>query len=75
MWLRDFIPAKLPKARILLYGYNSNVAFEASAVGIVAHAGNLLNWLIVKRRVGLVLLFIIPRDNQAKNQRVRWIVR
>lgn len=56
MWLRDFLPRKLPKARILLFGYNSNVAFEASVAGIVAHAGNLLNWLILKRRVGLIIL-------------------
>ncbi|KAK3936742.1 hypothetical protein QBC46DRAFT_345329 [Diplogelasinospora grovesii] len=34
MWLRDFLPMTLPKARILLFGYNANVAFETSIDGV-----------------------------------------
>ena len=30
MWLRDFLPNDLPKARILLYGYDSNLAGSQS---------------------------------------------
>ena len=30
MWLRDFLPEDLPRARILLYGYNSNLAGSQS---------------------------------------------
>ena len=30
MWLRDFVPNDLPKARVLLYGYNSNLAGNQS---------------------------------------------
>ena len=30
MWLRDFLPNDLPKARVLLYGYNSNLAGNQS---------------------------------------------
>ena len=30
MWLRDFLPNDLPKARVLLYGYNSNLAGSQS---------------------------------------------
>ena len=30
MWLRDFLPEDLPRARILLYGYDSNLAGSQS---------------------------------------------
>ena len=30
MWLRDFLPEDLPRARILLYGYDSNLAGNQS---------------------------------------------
>ena len=30
MWLRDFLPQDLPRARILLYGYDSNLAGSQS---------------------------------------------
>ena len=30
MWLRDFLPKDLPRARILLYGYDSNLAGSQS---------------------------------------------
>lgn len=52
MWLNDpeFLPSELPKARILLYGYNANVAFESTA-GVDEHADNLNNRLNWERRV------------------------
>ncbi|KAI1075136.1 hypothetical protein F5B20DRAFT_595294 [Whalleya microplaca] len=43
LWLRDFLPNRIPSARILLFGYNSNVAFQASTAGITEQAENLLN--------------------------------
>ncbi|KAH7336682.1 hypothetical protein BKA65DRAFT_38167 [Rhexocercosporidium sp. MPI-PUGE-AT-0058] len=49
LWLKDFLPSKLPKARILLFGYNSNVAFETSIAGVREQAVNLLNRLTSKR--------------------------
>lgn len=51
MWIRDFLPAQLPTARIFLFGYNANVAFETSIAGVDEHAENLLNRLKLKRRV------------------------
>lgn len=51
MWLKDFLPIQLPKARIMLFGYNSQVAFNASVNGIDEHAQNLLNRLSQKRVV------------------------
>jgi hypothetical protein len=51
MWLKDFLPKKLPTARILLFGYNANVAFQTSTAGVREQAENLLNRLNGKRRV------------------------
>lgn len=50
LWLRDFLPQQLPTARVLLFGYNSNVAFETSILGVREQAENLLNRLKLKRR-------------------------
>jgi len=49
LWLRDFLPEKLPNARILLFGYNANVAFETSTAGVREQAMNLLNRIASKR--------------------------
>ncbi|KAI9681249.1 MAG: hypothetical protein M1817_002531 [Caeruleum heppii] len=49
LWLRDFLPAQLPQARILLFGYNANVAFESSVAGVRGQAENLLNRLDLAR--------------------------
>jgi hypothetical protein len=49
LWLRDFLPSQLPGARVLLFGYNSNVAFETSIAGVREQAVNLLNRLAYKR--------------------------
>lgn len=54
MWLKDFLPKKLPMARILLFGYNANVAFQTSIAGVREQAENLLNRLKGKRRVRIV---------------------
>ncbi|OJJ87138.1 uncharacterized protein ASPGLDRAFT_80025 [Aspergillus glaucus CBS 516.65] len=50
LWLRDFLPKKLPQARIFLYGYNSNVAIQSSAAGIRDQAQNLLSRLWLERK-------------------------
>jgi triacylglycerol esterase/lipase EstA (alpha/beta hydrolase family) len=49
LWLRDFLPSKLPQAHVLLFGYNSSVAFETSIAGVREQAANLLNRLTLKR--------------------------
>jgi hypothetical protein len=54
LWLRDFLPQQIPKARVLLFGYNSNIAFETSIAGVREQAENLLNRLKAKRRVKLL---------------------
>jgi alpha-beta hydrolase superfamily lysophospholipase len=49
IWLRDFLPARIPHARILLYGYNSTVTNGANLMSVGDHAGNLLDRLDMKR--------------------------
>jgi len=51
MWLKDFLPDDLPNARIMLFGYNANVAFEPSASGIHDQAEDLLGKLDLERLV------------------------
>ncbi|ERF71993.1 hypothetical protein EPUS_07463 [Endocarpon pusillum Z07020] len=49
LWLRDFIPSFLPKARIITFGYDSKWAFSRSIAGIDDFALDLLNRLRMKR--------------------------
>ena len=56
-WLRDLIPKLGPKrARVLVYGYNSQVASfsdDVSTDGILQHAENLASDLSANRSVSL----------------------
>ncbi|KAI1409717.1 hypothetical protein F5Y13DRAFT_169327 [Hypoxylon sp. FL1857] len=45
LWLRDFLPKRVPDARIMIFGYNANVAFQTAAAGVREQAENLLNLL------------------------------
>ena len=49
LWLRDFLPADIPNARIMTFGYDSTVAFSKSVAGIEDKALELLNHLSAKR--------------------------
>lgn len=50
LWLRDFLAPKHPEARILLFGYNSDVLRNTNTMQVDDHAANLLNRLEHKRR-------------------------
>ncbi|KAK5735538.1 hypothetical protein LTR17_008071 [Elasticomyces elasticus] len=50
LWLKDFLPREVPTARIMIFAYNANVAFESSTAGVLEQADNLLNLLRHKRR-------------------------
>lgn len=50
LWLRDFLSPKRPDARILLFGYNSDVRSSNNTMHIDDHARNLLNQLERKRK-------------------------
>ncbi|KAI1735199.1 hypothetical protein F4680DRAFT_453107 [Xylaria scruposa] len=49
LWLQDFLPEKAPRIRVLLFGYNSNVAFSTATAGVREVAENLLNLLASQR--------------------------
>ncbi|MCJ1355708.1 MAG: hypothetical protein MMC33_005700 [Icmadophila ericetorum] len=51
LWLKDFLPHRLPNVRVLLYAYNSNVAFNTSKIGVGDIAEDLLRRLWSKRQV------------------------
>jgi hypothetical protein len=43
MWPRDLLPVKILYARVMIFSYNSNVAWEVSGAGIRQHANSLLD--------------------------------
>jgi hypothetical protein len=45
LWPRDLLPQDVPNARILVFGYNSNIMRNVSQEGIQDHATNLLDRL------------------------------
>ncbi|OJJ37806.1 hypothetical protein ASPWEDRAFT_39543 [Aspergillus wentii DTO 134E9] len=49
-WLENFLPQTFTDCRIMLYRYNSNIAFKTGAAGVSNHAESLLNSLLEKRR-------------------------
>lgn len=49
LWLRDFLPADIPFARIMTFGYDSTVAFSKSVAKIEDKALELLNQISAKR--------------------------
>jgi hypothetical protein len=51
LWLQEFLPKRLPNARVLLFGYNSKVAFDTTIAGVMDVALVLLNRLRSKRKV------------------------
>jgi hypothetical protein len=53
MWLRDFLPKKVPDARILTYGYEANV-FSNSTGRMRTFAENLLEDLRTERKAATV---------------------
>ena len=50
MWLRDFVPVNLPKARVMTYGYDSNARHSDSVSGISDFAKALLVQLVDHRQ-------------------------
>lgn len=54
VWLADFLPAQLPEARVMTYGYNSSVLFSKSVAGIDDFATDLLFRISMERRCAAV---------------------
>ena len=52
LWLKDFLPARLPKpARVMLFEYNASPAMGAAAIKMDDYTKNLLQWLGIRRKV------------------------
>ena len=49
MWLQDLLPSKLPRARIMTFGYNASIVGNFSTLRIRDHARKLLSLLRNKR--------------------------
>lgn len=49
IWLRDFLPADIPLARIMTFGYDSTVAFSKSVAKLEDKSLELLNSLSAER--------------------------
>lgn len=49
LWLRDFLPADIPNARIMTFGDDSTIAFSKSVAKVDVNALGLLNHLSAKR--------------------------
>ncbi|KAH8647072.1 hypothetical protein BGZ60DRAFT_570501 [Tricladium varicosporioides] len=50
LWLRDFLPKKLSKARVMSFGYDSRLAFSGSMAGLDDFALDLLDRLLAAHR-------------------------
>ena len=50
IWLRDYLPHQINRARVMSYGYNSLVAFTKSIATIDEFATDLLNRLEDERQ-------------------------
>ncbi|EXJ89617.1 hypothetical protein A1O3_02684 [Capronia epimyces CBS 606.96] len=49
IWLKDFLPAQIPNARIMTFGYNAAMALGQSTAEVIDHARSLLASLVDKR--------------------------
>lgn len=49
LWLRDFLPRDIPRARVMTFSYNAKAAFQNSVADIEDHARDLLRSLVETR--------------------------
>lgn len=59
LWLRDLLPQKLSRARIMTFGYNARPLLQNSVADIKDYAMDLLECLAEKRRREYVCLLYI----------------
>jgi hypothetical protein len=51
LWLRDFLPSRIPSARVSLFTYNSEAVFDVLTTGALECAESLLSQLQDTREV------------------------
>lgn len=60
MWLRDYLPRDAPNARILTYGYYSQLQGSDSVNILQDHTNKFVHSLIDMREEGQVRFFVCP---------------
>jgi hypothetical protein len=50
LWLKEFLPESFPRARVMIFGYNSNIGWGTSTSGVTGAADDLLARLRFQRR-------------------------
>lgn len=66
LWLQEFLPGSLPKARIYTFGYDSSI-FSQSKAGIEEYARKLLSELSLVRQSETVCDSCYSPEIQAEN--------
>jgi hypothetical protein len=57
LWLRDFLPKVLPRARMLIFGYNANATVDSSIAGVREQAGIYsIGWRLITQRSSKICL-------------------
>ena len=59
MWLRDYLPKKIPNIRVLIYGYPSGLQDSVSTISLFEHSNNLKEKLLVMLHAAQVCLHTI----------------
>jgi hypothetical protein len=62
LWLNQFLPKKLPNARVVTFGYDSRLAFSGSMAGLDDFALDLLDRILALRcaKVGPLKTVFMP---------------
>lgn len=62
MWLRDYLPKDVANARVLIYGYPSQLQGSASSGILADHTNNFIHRLLSMRELAKVSIYIVRLD-------------
>ena len=60
MWLRDYLPRDISNARVLIYGYPSQLHGNNSRSILSDHSTNMIHRLLNMREMAKVCVFVSP---------------
>ena len=58
MWLRDYLPKDVANARVLIYGYPTQLQGSASGGILADHANNFIHRLLSMRELARVSIYL-----------------
>ena len=58
MWLRDYLSKDVPNARVLIYGYPSQLQGSASSGILADHTNNFIHRLLSMRELARVSIYL-----------------